>query len=80
MEIRRTFNRHGIHLLLEKPPVAREACVTMGRVYVQLLSESIDSILEVLRRGYNFISSMLSKEIPNPLPTAAAADHSQLYS
>jgi hypothetical protein len=77
MEIRRTFYRHCVKLLLQQPLVTGKAGVTMPGFHVEFLSRFGGSILEVVGHGHNFIVAVFLEQIGNPFPAPATADQAE---
>ena len=70
VEVRRTFNHHGIELLLQQTFVAREASKPLGRRDVEFLARLIHPILKIIRRRNDVVASVLMEQVGNAPRTA----------
>ncbi len=50
----------------------------MSFVNTQFVAESVNPVLEIVRRGYNIVSAVLLKQLGDPGSPSAAADYPQI--
>ena len=80
VEVGRSFDGHGVELALEQPFIARQTGVPAGGIDLELLSDRIRFVLEIIGAGDPPVFAGVGEERRNPTAPSPAADEADFES